>query len=128
MSAPEETRPGVWSSLKRVLDGLLATVENRVKLISVELQEEKCRLVEAILLAAGVATFGIMTLTLITFTLVALFWDSARMTVLVALGVVYLGVTIVLWRALQARLKGRIAFAGTLDELKKDRSCLGTDH
>lgn len=128
MSAPEETRTGVWSSLKRVVDGLLATVENRVKLISVELQEEKCRLVEAILLAAGMAAFGIMTLTLITFTLVALFWDSARMTVLVALCVVYLGVTIAMWRALQTRLKGRTAFAGTLDELKKDRSCLGTDN
>ena len=128
MSAPEQTRPGVWSSLKRVLDGLLATVENRVELFCVELQEEKCRLIEAFLLAAGVAAFGMMSLTLITFTLVALFWDSARMAVLVTLCVVYLGVTIVLWRALQARLKGRAAFAGTLDELKKDRSCLGTDN
>ncbi len=128
MSAPEDTRAGLWSSLKRVLDALLATVENRVELISVELQEEKCRLVEAILLAAGVAAFGMMTLTLITFTLVALFWDSARMTVLVALSVVYLGVTVAAWRALQARLKSRTAFAGTLDELKKDRSCLGTDN
>lgn len=128
MSAPEDTRAGLWSSLQRVLDALLATVENRVELISVELQEEKCRLVEAILLAAGVAAFGMMTLTLITFTLVALFWDSARMTVLVALCVVYLTVTVAAWRALQARLKSRTAFAGTLDELKKDRSCLGTDN
>jgi uncharacterized membrane protein YqjE len=128
MNAPEETRPGVWSSLKRVLDALLATVQNRVELISVELQEEKCRLVEAILLAAGVAAFGILTLTLLTFTLVALLWDTARMVALVGLSVTYLAVTVAAWRALQARLRSPAAFAGTLEELKKDRSCLGTDN
>ena len=128
MSAPEDSKPGVWSALKRFADGLLATAENRFELFCVELQEEKCRLIEAFLLAAGVVAFGMMSLTLITFTLVALFWDSARMAVLGVLCGVYVVVTIVLWRMLQARMKSRSAFTGTLDELKKDRSCLGSDN
>lgn len=34
---------------KRILDALLATAQNRVELFAVELQEEKCRLVKAMI-------------------------------------------------------------------------------
>ena len=128
MSAPDEPSPGVWASLKRILDTLLATAQNRVELFAVELQEEKCRLVEAILCAAAVAAFGMMTLTLVTFTVVALFWENGRLAVLIGLSVVYLVVTALAWRALQTRLKTRTAFTGTVGELKKDRSCLETEN
>ena len=128
MSAPDEPSPGVWASLKRIADTLLATAQNRVELFAVELQEEKCRLVEAILCAAAVAAFGMMTLTLVTFTVVALFWENGRLAVLIGLSVVYLVVTALAWRALQTRLKTRTAFTGTVGELKKDRSCLETEN
>ena len=128
MSAPDEPSPGVWASLKRILDTLLATAQNRVELFAIELQEEKCRLVEAILCAAAVAAFGMMTLTLVTFTVVALFWENGRLAVLIGLSVVYLVVTALAWRALQTRLKTRTAFTGTVGELKKDRSCLETEN
>ena len=67
MSAASDTQPGVWSSLKRILDTLLATAQNRIEQIAVELQEEKCRLMEALLCGVAVAVFGIMTITLVTF-------------------------------------------------------------
>jgi hypothetical protein len=54
MSAASDTQPGVWSSLKRILDTLLATAQNRIELIAVELQEEKCRLMEAPLCGVAV--------------------------------------------------------------------------
>jgi uncharacterized membrane protein YqjE len=128
MSEASETKPGVWASLKRILDTLLAAAQNRVELFAVELQEEKCRLVEAILCAAAVAAFGMMTLSLVTFTVVLLFWENGRLPALASLSVLYLVGTVLAWRALQSRLKDRSAFAGTLDELKKDRACLGTDN
>lgn len=124
MSGATETKPGVWTSLKRLLDGVLATAQNRIELFAVELQEEKCRLVEALLCAAAVATFGIMTLSLLTFTIVVLFWDNGRLAALGCLGVLHLAGTALAWRALQLRLKRGSAFAGTVEELKKDRSCL----
>ena len=128
MSEASETKPGVWTSLKRILDTLLATAQNRVELFAVELQEEKCRLVEAILCAAAVAAFGMMTLSLVTFTVVILFWENGRLAALGGLCVLYLVGTALAWRALQARLKARSAFAGALDEFKKDRACLETDN
>jgi len=41
MSEASETKPSVWTSLKRILDMLLATPLNRVELFAVEFQEEK---------------------------------------------------------------------------------------
>lgn len=128
MSETSETKPGVWATLKRGLDALLATTQNRIELFAVELQEEKCRLVEAILCAAAVVAFGVMALSLVTFTIVVLCWENGLLAALAGLSVLYLAGTALAWRALQARLKSRGAFADTLDELKKDRSCLDTDN
>ena len=128
MSEGPDKKPGVWTSLKRIVDTLLATVQNRVELFAVELQEEKCRLVEAILCAAAVAAFGMMTLSLLTFTVVILFWENGRLPALAGLSVLYLVGTALAWRALRTRLKARIAFAGTVEEFKRDRACLGTDN
>lgn len=128
MSEDTETKPGVWASLRRGLDALLATTHNRVELFAVELQEEKCRLVEAILCAAAVVAFGLMALSLVTLTIVVLCWENGLLPALAGLSGLYLLVTVLAWRALQARLKARNAFASTLDELKKDRSCLETEN
>lgn len=124
MSAPPEPNPGLWGSAKRLLDTLLAVAQNRMELFAVELQEEKCRLVEAMLWAAAVAAFGIMTLTVVTFAIVVRFWDSGRLTALVTLGILYLLGTAFAWRSLQKRLTSRPPFNDTIAELKKDRSCL----
>jgi uncharacterized membrane protein YqjE len=128
VSEASETKPGVWSSLKRILDTLLAAAQNRIELIAVELQEEKCRLMEALLCAVAVAVLGIMSLTLVTFLLVVLFWENGRLIALGALSVLYLAGTALAWRALRSHLRARSAFAGTIEELKKDRACLHTDN
>jgi uncharacterized membrane protein YqjE len=128
MSEATETKPGVWASLKRGLDALLATTHNRVELFVVELQEEKCRLVEVIVCAAAVVALGLMSLSLVTLTVVVLCWENGLLAALASLSIVSLIGTAVVWRALQARLKARSAFASTLDELKKDRSCLETEN
>ena len=128
MNEGSESKPGVWASLKRILDTLLATAQNRIELFAVELQEEKCRLVEAILCAAAVMAFGMMTLTLVTFTIVVFFWENGRLPALAILSLLYLTGTVLAWRSLQSRIKARSAFAGTIEEIKKDRSCLETDN
>ena len=128
MDEASDTTPGVWASLKRILDTLLATAQNRVELFAVELQEEKCRLVEAILCTAAVAACGMMTLSLATFTIVVLFWEKGRLVVLGSLCALYLVGTVLAWRALQTRLKTRVGFTDTLEELRKDRACLRTEN
>lgn len=128
MSEASETKHGVWASVRRILDTLLATVQNRIELLAVELQEEKCRMVEAILCAVAVAALGLMTLSLVTFTIVVVFWENGRLIALAVLTVLYLVGTLLAWRTLQLRLKSKSAFAGTIEELKKDRSCLETEN
>jgi uncharacterized membrane protein YqjE len=128
MRSATDPKPGVWTSLKRILDTLLATAQNRVELFAVELQEEKCRLVEVMLCAVAVAAFGMMALSLVTFAIVTLFWENGRLLALGILSVVYLAGAVAAWRSLQSRLKTPSAFIGTIGELKKDRSCLETEN
>jgi uncharacterized membrane protein YqjE len=45
--------------LRRILDGGLVITQKRVELFAVELREEKCRLLEAIILASARVMFGI---------------------------------------------------------------------
>lgn len=73
------------------------------------------------------AAFGMMTLSLVTFTVVVIFWESGRLLALAGLSVSYLIATVLAWRDLQSRLKALSAFAGTIDELKKDIACLKRD-
>lgn len=128
MSEGPEERAGIWASARTLLDTVLATVQNRVELFAVELQEEKCRWIEALLCATAVAAFGMMALSLITFTIVIVFWDNGRLPALIGLTALYLIGTGLAWRALQVRLRARSTFSASLDELKEDRSCLTRDN
>ena len=87
------------------------------------LQEERIRLFDALLLLLLGVGCALMTLVLLTFALVIIFWDH-RVLVLILLTLAYAlaagGALWTLWR----RLRDWKAFAATLDEFKKDRACL----
>jgi len=124
MSDPQNTPGGLLQSLKRLADGGLDLAQTRLELLSVELQIEKCRLVELLILAGVLVALGVMTLTMVTFTLVFLFWESARVAVLILISLGYLCGTVLVGRALNRRLKQPSTFEGTIGEIKKDRACL----
>ena len=114
----------MFSSAQRLLNTALAGVENRIELFLVELREARVRVFDVVLLGCAAAVLGFMALLMVTVTLVVMFWDSARVPVLVVLSACYSLATIgVLWR-LKARLRNWSSFSATLDELKKDRACL----
>ena len=124
MDPSRESRPGLFSSLKGLLNTALAGVENRIELFLVELREERIRVFDVLLLGCTAAVLGFMALLTVTATLVVIFWDSARVPVLVVLSTCYLGGAVVaIWR-LKVRLRKWSSFSATLDELKKDRTCL----
>ena len=126
MSEDRTTSGGVFKSLRGLLSAGLLTVQNRVDLFSVELQEERSRFAEAIILTAAAVALGSLTLSLVTLTVILAFWENALLAALIGLSVLYLTLTITAFRSLTTRLKSRTAFSGTLQELKKDRTCLGT--
>ena len=124
MDTSTEPSPGLFSAVRRLLNTALAGVENRIELFLVELREERFRIFEVLLLGCAAALLGFMALLTVTVTLVVVFWDSARVQVLVVLSAGYSVATIgILWR-LKILLRNWSSFAATLNELKKDRACL----
>ena len=125
METPPPASPGFLGSFRALGEGLLATVEARVELFSVELQEEKFRLIQSILWISAVVFAGMMAAMFASLTLVYLFWDSARLAVLGGLAALYaaaLVATILGFRRYLSRQPK--PFAATLDEFGADRSCI----
>ncbi len=108
---------------KQVASRLLTIGENRLELLTVELQEERERLLQAFLLALGVAAFGLLAAMTLTAALVIWLWDSP-LKVLVTLTVLYGGAGFCLYWRLTGLLRDWQTLAATLDQLRKDRACL----
>ena len=109
---------------KRMLHRLLAISENRVELFLVEVQEERERLLRVILLAVGVAAFGLLAGVALTLAIVVLFWNHSPVVVLLALTALYGSVAGFLYRRMIMLQRDWQTLPGTLDQLRKDRECL----
>jgi uncharacterized membrane protein YqjE len=102
---------------------LLTIGENRLELLTVEVQEERERLLHAFLLALGVATFGLLAGLTLTAAIVVWLW-AWPIAVLVALTILYAATGIFLWRRLTGLLRDWQTLSASLDQLRKDRACL----
>jgi len=93
----------------------------------VEVQEERERLLHAILLALGVAVLGLLAGMVLTGTIVALAWAVSRgaaVLALLGLTALYGAMAVCLYRRLTLLLRGWRSFPATLDQLRKDHQCL----
>ena len=109
---------------KRFAGRLITTGENRLELLMVEVQEERERLLHALLLALGIAALGLLGTITLTAAIVILFWQLAPVTVLIVLTSLYAASAIHLHRRLTVLLHDWKSFPATLDQLRKDRECL----
>ena len=112
------------ASSKRFARRLLTIGENRLELLMVEVQEERVRLLRAILLALGVAALGLLAGVALTGTVVVLFWDFSPVAVLLALTGLYGVAAVFLYRRLTVLLRDWQNLPATLEQLRKDRACL----
>jgi uncharacterized membrane protein YqjE len=115
---------GQMTASKRFALRLLTIGENRLELLMVEVQEERVRLLRAILLALGVVAFGFLAGAMLTGVAVVLFWTVSPIAVLLALACLYAVAAVILYRQLRVLLGGWESFPSTLDQLRKDRVCL----
>ena len=114
---------GLLALGKRILRSVGDLVQSRLELFLLELKEERIRLLDALLLVAACGVCALMTLALLTFTLVVIFWEH-RVLVLVGLTLAYgAGAGASFW-TLRNRLRHWQSFAATLEQIKKDRACL----
>jgi uncharacterized membrane protein YqjE len=111
-------------TLKRFARRLLIIGENRFDLLMVEVQEERERLLHAILLALGVAAFGLLAAIALTATIAVLLWQYSPFAVLLTLTSLYGATAVCLYRRLTRLLRDWQNLPATLDQLRKDRACL----
>jgi uncharacterized membrane protein YqjE len=109
---------------KRFAGRLITTGENRLELLMVELQEERERLLHAIVLALCAAVLGLLGVMTLSAAIVILLWPFAPVLVLAVLTALFAGVAIYLYRRLKVLLREWKSFPATLDQLGKDRACL----
>ena len=111
---------------KRFARRLLTIGENRFELLMVEVQEERVRLLRAILLALGAAAFGLLAGVSLTGAIVVLLWELSRVAALLVLTSLYGATAVFLYRRLTLLLRDWQNLPATLDQLRKDRACLET--
>ena len=109
---------------RRFAQRLLTIGENRLELLTVEVQEERERLLQAFLLALGVAALGLLAGITLTATIVVLLWAYSPVAVLLTLTGLYGAAAVWLCRRLTGLLRDWQTFSATLDQLRKDRACL----
>jgi uncharacterized membrane protein YqjE len=129
MNTTTSAPAGYLTSLRSLGDGFLASAQDRVELFTVELQEEKLRLIQTFIWISAVVFTGMMAITFASLTLVYLFWDSARLAMLGGLTILYTGalvVTIIAFRGFVARQP--TPFAATLQEIEVDRACIRNEN
>ena len=109
---------------KRFARRLLTIGENRLELLMVEVQEERARLLRAIMLALGVAAFGLLAGVALTGAIVVLLWELSPVAALLVLTGLYGATAVWLYRRLTLLLRDWQNLPATLDQLRKDRACL----
>jgi len=124
-----ETATGSFKQLaatsRRFTQRLLTIGENRLELLTVEVQEERERLLHAFLLALGVAAFGLLASLTLTAAIVVLLWQYSPFAVLLTLTGLYGVAAVCLWRRLTGLLRDWKTLSATLDQFRKDCACLG---
>jgi uncharacterized membrane protein YqjE len=125
MGGEPPSRTGILETLRKLGRTGVAVVRNRVELFSVELEEQKGRLIKVLVLAGAAIFLGNTALLAVSATIVVLVGERARLAVLVGLSAIYL--LAALWAFLALRKELRSApppFQETVSELKKDSDCL----
>ena len=111
-------------SSKRFARQLFTLGENRLELLMVEVQEDRDRLLHAMLLMFGVAVCGFFALLALNVAVVVWLWHLSPVAVLLGLAGLYGGGAIWLYRQLTRHLREWKILSATLDQLRKDRECL----
>lgn len=114
--------PGRTGPLRDLLGSALGLLGTHVELLGVEIQEEKERLRELLLLAILAGAGLTLGLLLASAFLVILFWDSYRLLVLGILVLAWLGMSAWAFAALRRGMAEHPnTFAASVAELEKDR-------
>lgn len=118
-------QPGLLASGRSFVAALVAIGHTRLRLASTELEEERVRIAELLLLATFSLFFLGIGLVLACLLLVLLMWDGPRLLVLGLLTATFLAVGAVAGAAWRRKARDKPPLlAATLEELRRDEAAL----
>jgi uncharacterized membrane protein YqjE len=121
MSESESAQPGGFGRLQDLARHATAALDNRAELFSVEFQEERARLIESFLWAAGACLFGLLFLVVLTTSVILMVPAEDRVYAAGAFAGVYLVAAVLAVLNLRALWRSTSPpFAHSIDELRKD--------
>jgi uncharacterized membrane protein YqjE len=109
---------------KHFAQGLLTIGENRLELLALEVQEGRERLLQGVLLALGVAAFGLLAAMTFTAAIVFMFWAASPLGVLLTLTALYGAAGGYVWWRLTELLRDWQTLPASLEQIRKDGECL----
>ena len=125
--AGQDGAPGVIASLRSLAANALGIAQTRLQLLSNELEEERVRTLQLVVLGAVALFCAAIGLILVTTWIVIAFWDQYRLLTVGVLAVVYfLGAA---WALLALKSKAAQRsklFSASLAELGRDRDLLNS--
>lgn len=109
------------ASLQNLAASVLAILQTRFELLTVEVEEEWLRLIGFIAIGLiGLFCAG-MAIVLLTGLIVALFWDTYRMPAIAILAAIFAVASAWLWRDMLLRFPAKPPFLfATIQEIQKD--------
>ena len=124
MDRPAGPMERVFGASKRLLEHLLEGGEMRLRLAVLELEEERARLFDLLLLAGLSLALAALGLAFVGVFVVAAFWETHRLAAIAAVAAVFLlGAAFAAWR-LRRLARQRSLLRATLAQLATDRQLL----
>jgi uncharacterized membrane protein YqjE len=118
-------RGGLLHSIKHLAQSLIGAAQTRLEILATDLEEERVRLEQMLLVALAAAFCLIMGVVLCVALIVLFYWDTHRLAAVGILAAGFLGTGAVLGWILRDKAKSRPKpFAATRGELAKDRDML----
>ncbi len=124
MEEPNVNLGRLAGTSKHFAGRLLTIGENRLELLLMEVQEERERLLHALILALAMSVFGLLACITLTAAIVVLFWANHPVAVLLALTGLYGAAGVFLCLRLTRLLSEWQTLSASIDQLRKDRACL----
>ena len=123
----DANQSGLFASLRQVTATALEMAQVRLELLGTELEFEKRRLFDGILIAAVAMVFLGVGLVLLSALIIIQFWDDYRLTTITSLSVFFLCLGVFCVVQSKKRLKNPLGiFCTSAAELKIDRSNVQT--
>lgn len=118
-------RGGLLHSIKHLAQTLLGAAQTRLEILATEIEEERVRLEQLLLVALAAAFCLAMGIVLCVALVVVYYWDTHRLAAVGMLAAAFLAAGVVLGLILRNKTKTRPKpFAITRGELAKDRAML----